>query len=90
MRKIAVTAAWLLAGAGAWAQPQPATRVYTQPAIPTREALDRLNLQLAWRTYLPVASPKRFEERVFEAFTERIPPVGTRVEIILEPVPEKK
>jgi outer membrane protein assembly factor BamB len=47
-----------LAGACAWAQPPTATRVYTQPAIPGREALDRLNLQLTWRTYLPVGSPK--------------------------------
>jgi hypothetical protein len=30
------------------------------------------------------------ESRVFQAFTERIPPLGTRVDIILEPVPGKE
>ena len=39
---------------------------------------------------LPVASPKALEERVFDADTEKIPPLGTEVEIILEVVPEKK
>jgi hypothetical protein len=39
---------------------------------------------------LPIRSPKRFDDRVFHAFTERIPALGTKVEVILEPVPEKK
>lgn len=30
--------------------------VFTRPALPPREALARLNLVLAWRTYLPVES----------------------------------
>jgi outer membrane protein assembly factor BamB len=30
------------------------TRVYTRPTVPTADALKRLNLQLGWRTYLPV------------------------------------
>jgi hypothetical protein len=29
-------------------------RLFSRPMIPPREALDRLNLQLGWRTYIPV------------------------------------
>ncbi len=39
---------------------------------------------------LPVASPKKFEDRAWEAHTDKIPPDGTRVEVILEPVVKKK
>jgi hypothetical protein len=39
---------------------------------------------------LPVRSPKKFDERVFDAHTDRIPPVGTPVEVIFEPVAPKK
>jgi len=40
---------------------------------------------------LPINSPKEWEAgRLFEAFTERIPPLGTKVTVILEPVPDKK
>jgi hypothetical protein len=39
---------------------------------------------------LPVRSPKKFDERAFAAHTERIPPAGTAVEVILEPVPPPK
>ena len=30
------------------------TRIYTNPSPPPREALDRLNLKMAWRAYVPV------------------------------------
>src|SRR5262249_19544562 len=30
------------------------SRQYTRPGVPSTEALDRLHLKLAWRTYLPV------------------------------------
>jgi hypothetical protein len=39
---------------------------------------------------LPVNSPKSLEGRIYEPFTERIPPIGTKVEIILEPVANAK
>jgi hypothetical protein len=39
---------------------------------------------------LPVPSPKRLEDRVWEAHTDRIPAIGTNVEVVFEPVPEKK
>ena len=32
---------------------QDATRIYTRPEVPPREALERLNLRMAWRVYLP-------------------------------------
>jgi hypothetical protein len=35
---------------------------------------------------LPVKSPKSWDDRVYDAFTDHIPPVGTKVTIILEPV----
>lgn len=38
---------------------------------------------------LPVRSTKNFEERIYTANTERIPPLGTAVEIVFEPLPEK-
>jgi hypothetical protein len=39
---------------------------------------------------LPIKSSKDNSELAFEAYTDRIPPLGTKVTIILEPVPEPK
>lgn len=39
---------------------------------------------------LPVRSPKALTDRLHEAASERIPPVGTVVEVILEPYPVGK
>jgi hypothetical protein len=39
---------------------------------------------------LPVRSPKKFDARLFEAHTDRIPETGTMVEVIFEPLPETK
>jgi hypothetical protein len=39
---------------------------------------------------LPIKSPKDNADLVFEAFTNRIPPLETPVLVILEPVPEPK
>jgi outer membrane protein assembly factor BamB len=53
MKKLAMgLAAVLLIGGVLWAQ-APA-RLYTQPPVPTADTLDRLNLRLAWRTFLPM------------------------------------
>jgi hypothetical protein len=38
---------------------------------------------------LPVKSPKSLEERLYEAHTDRIPPLDTKVTIILEPIEKK-
>lgn len=37
---------------------QPPSRLWTRPATPSREALDRLNLQLGWRVAVPVFGTK--------------------------------
>jgi outer membrane protein assembly factor BamB len=34
------------------------SRVYTRPEIPSNEALERLNLQLGWRAYIPVENKR--------------------------------
>lgn len=39
--------------AGAVASAQGPARLYTQPSVPGPEVLDRLNLKLAWRIFLP-------------------------------------
>lgn len=43
----------VLLGAAALATAGERSRRYSEPAVPSREALDRLNLKLAWRTYVP-------------------------------------
>lgn len=49
-------AALILSGGllAATAVAEPPPRVLTRPVVPTREALDRLNLQLGWRAALPM------------------------------------
>jgi hypothetical protein len=39
---------------------------------------------------LPIASTKRLADRAFEANADHIPPAGTKVDVIFEPVREKK
>jgi hypothetical protein len=39
---------------------------------------------------LPIASTKRLADRAYEANSDRIPPAGTKVDVIFEPVREKK
>jgi len=52
MKKLAIlVAALLLAATFVTADDQ--TRQYTRPAVPSSDALDRLNLKMAWRTYVP-------------------------------------
>ncbi len=51
-RSIGSAAALLLLATTALAQTT--DRIYTRPAVPSREALDRLNLTVEWRVYLPV------------------------------------
>src|SRR5437773_4135533 len=38
---------------GASASAQDLARLYTQPLVPGSQALDRLNLKLSWRTFMP-------------------------------------
>ncbi len=39
---------------------------------------------------LPVRSPTKLEDRVYTAFTDRIPPLDTPVEVVFEPILPKK
>jgi outer membrane protein assembly factor BamB len=43
----------LLALAAGVARAEDPTRLYSHPSVPSREVLDRLNLDLAWFTYIP-------------------------------------
>ena len=52
MKKLAIGVFGVLL-MGAIVSAQSPARLYTQPPVPTPETLDRLNLKLAWRTYLP-------------------------------------
>src|SRR5688500_8527154 len=52
MKKLAVAIVMVLPLA-LCVQANDLTRTYTQPAVPPREALERLNLQMAWRVFLP-------------------------------------
>jgi len=62
----------LLAGAAVSAQ-GPST-LYTQPQVPSPEVLDRLNLRLAWRTFLPTEGRR---DGIFSVqIPERLQPPG--------------
>jgi outer membrane protein assembly factor BamB len=47
-----ILTAWLL-GAAALGTADERSRRYSQPVVPSQDALNRLNLKLAWRTYVP-------------------------------------
>src|SRR5438874_9761395 len=52
MKKLAMGLVGVLL-AGAVVSAQSRSRFYTEPATPSPEALDRLNLKLAWYTFVP-------------------------------------
>ena len=54
------------------------TRVYSEPAVPSRAALDRLNLKMAWRARLPV------EGRRDGVFSVQITDYGAAQQILLQ------
>lgn len=53
MLKITAPFLTVILAAGVAAAQNP-TRVYTHPLVPTDEALNRLGMKLAWKTYVPV------------------------------------
>jgi hypothetical protein len=74
------------------------SRIYRDPDNPKKpptylanygDVVCLVNMETAMLD-LPVRSPSRLEERFFEAVTAVVPPSGTKVEVIFEPVPEKK
>jgi outer membrane protein assembly factor BamB len=54
MKKAAVAALGAAALFAAVASSEDPTRIYTQPALPSAEALDRLNLKMAWSANVPM------------------------------------
>jgi outer membrane protein assembly factor BamB len=52
----------VLAAAGG--RGQDPTRLYSHPSVPSREVLDRLNLELAWFTYIPAEDRREGLESV--------------------------
>ncbi|MSR30000.1 MAG: hypothetical protein EXR99_00705 [Gemmataceae bacterium] len=56
MKKIIL--AWALLGLASFSLAVSPHRIYTQPDIPPTEALDRLNLKMLWRTFIPMDGRK--------------------------------
>jgi len=57
MKKLLVLAIFLSASTAAWPQQRP-IRIFTDPAPPPRELLDKLDLVLAWRQAVPLKGVK--------------------------------
>jgi outer membrane protein assembly factor BamB len=55
MKRLLCVAAATILGTAAFAQ---YTRIWTQPAVPTPEVLDRVGLRLGWRAAVPVDGPR--------------------------------
>src|SRR5262245_35254361 len=78
---------WVFAGSMFFDNPdEPAKKIY---AANSGDVICVSNFETAMLD-LPVNSPKDNDELQFEAFTDRIPPLGMKVTVILEPVPDKK
>jgi hypothetical protein len=85
--KKAMTDDWVFAGSMFFDNPDDPTKKFY--AANSGDVICVSNFETAMLD-VPVNSPKDNDELQFEAFTERIPPTGTKVTVILEPVPEKK
>src|SRR5262245_1261503 len=57
MNKLVVTLAAIVLTATTVLAQEP-SRIYTRPALPLRDALDRLNLKMAWYVYVPMDGRK--------------------------------
>src|SRR5262245_59537566 len=74
-RLIHAAATILLSTTGVWAQE--GVTLYTRPAVPSREALDRLHLKMAWRVYVPTEGKQdglfsvQIPERAFTKVTAK-------------------
>jgi hypothetical protein len=78
---------WVFAGSMFFDNPEDPTKKFY--AANSGDVICVSNFETAMLD-LPVNSPKDNDELQFEAFTERIPPLGTKVTVILEPVPDQK
>lgn len=77
---------WVFAGSGFWEDEQTGSKSYLADS---GDFICVSNFPSAMLD-LPVESSQANEALVYEAFTERIPPVGTRVRLVLTPKAEKQ
>jgi hypothetical protein len=80
---------WVFAGSLFYKNPLDPEAPETYGAAAEGSAICLTNVPTAMLD-LPILSPKGLEDRSYEPNTERIPALGTKVEVILEPVLEKK
>ncbi len=73
--------AWVFAGSSFWTDPQTGRRYYRAEG---GEVICVSNFPTAMLD-LPIKSTQANEELLFEAFTEHIPPLGTKVRVVLAP-----
>lgn len=79
---------WVFAGSILWKDPEEPNRPPVYTANSEGAYISITNVPTAILD-LPVNSPKSLEDRSFEPFTERIPALESRVEVILDPIPSK-
>lgn len=82
----AMTQAWVFAGSAFWTDPDTGERYYQADG---GDFICVSNFTTATLD-LPVESSQTNEQLLFSAFTERIPPLGTMVRLVLIPKLEKK
>jgi hypothetical protein len=82
----AMTYDWVFAGSGFWTDEQTGERLYYGDG---GDFICVSNFATATLD-LPVASPQDNADLLFAAFTENIPPLDTKVRMVLIPRPEKK
>lgn len=77
---------WVFAGSGFWVDPQNGQRHYLADM---GDLVCVSNFSTAMLD-LPIESSDKAGQLLFQAYTERIPPVGTKVTLVLEPKAQKK
>ncbi|HJT36164.1 MAG TPA: YdjY domain-containing protein [Pirellulales bacterium] len=77
---------WVFAGSGFWVDPQNGQRHYLADM---GDLICVSNFSTAMLD-LPIESSDQAGQLLFQAYTERIPPVGTKVTLVLEPKASKK
>jgi hypothetical protein len=82
----AMTHPWVFGGSGFWTDPETKKEYYYADG---GELICVSNFSAAMLD-LPIPSPKDNDDLQFTAFTERIPPLGTKIRLVLIPQPEGK
>ena len=81
-----MTHGWVFAGSGFWTDPQTGQKHYQAEG---GDFICVSNFPSAMLD-LPIESTQANQGLLFEAFSKRIPPLGTRVRVILRPKVVKK